>query len=133
MVDSNDIRTTVGRREVSRQDVLAWESRRADMVLAKFAARLGARGAEELQAGPTISELRGASLDTRREALAALKLRLGHAGVYAVLKRELALSERLARISARVSRARPSTRLPGSRPPAYRRIASRSGSATLSW
>lgn len=107
MVDPKDIRAiVVGERAVSRQEVLAWESQRADVVLAKFAKRLGVRGVDELQVDPAIGELRGASLETRREALTALKIQLGHAGVYAILKHELALSDRMARISQRVSRGK---------------------------
>ncbi|WP_336083013.1 hypothetical protein [Nocardia sp. SSK8] len=101
-----DIETTIGRREIPREQVLAWESRRADAVLGKLAARLGARGFGELLTGSSPGDLRGAPLAERRTALLAAKTQLGHAGIYAAFRRELALSERLARVGVAVSRGR---------------------------
>ncbi|UGT55267.1 hypothetical protein [Nocardia asteroides] len=106
MIEANDIRATVGEREVSRAQVLEWESRRADAVLAKFARRLGDRGVGEALSGVPGARARGGSLDERRAALGALKARLGHAGTYAMLKRELAVSERITRLGVAVSRGR---------------------------
>ncbi|MFE3442629.1 hypothetical protein ACFXNW_06345 [Nocardia sp. NPDC059180] len=73
MVDSIDIRATIGQREVSRAQVLKWESRRGDAVLAEFAARLGALGAGEVLPDLTIGQLSGAALDQRRSALTSLR------------------------------------------------------------
>ncbi|WP_306307730.1 hypothetical protein, partial [Nocardia araoensis] len=101
-----DIRATIGQREVTREQVLAWESRRADAVLTKFARRLGPLGAAEILPGHTIDQLRGAPLALRRSALLSLKTQLGHAGIYAMLKRELAVSERLTRAGVATSRGR---------------------------
>ncbi|MCP2275591.1 hypothetical protein [Nocardia amikacinitolerans] len=106
MVEVIEIRAIVGGKAVSREQVLAWESRRADAVLQKFAARLGRRGMAELMPDRTIDEVRGASLDVRRSESTTLKVRLGHAGVYAMLRRELALSERMTRIGVAASRGR---------------------------
>lgn len=106
MVDPNDIRATIGPREATRDQVLAWESRRADAVLSKFAARLGALGMGEILHDHTVSELRAASLDTRRSALLSLKAQLGHVGTYAMLKRELAISERITRLAVATSKGR---------------------------
>ncbi|KAF0846700.1 hypothetical protein [Nocardia caishijiensis] len=106
MIDPNDIRATIGQRVLTRDHVLQWESRRADTVLAKFAARLGALGAGEILHDLSIRELRGAPLEARRSALLSLKTQLGHAGTYAMLKRELAISERIARLAVATSRGR---------------------------
>jgi hypothetical protein len=106
MVDPSDIRAIVGQREVGREQVLEWESRRADAVLAKFAARLGPLGAGEILRDFSIAELRRAPLDVRRSALLSLKTQLGHAGIYAMLKRELAVSERISRLAVVMSKGR---------------------------
>lgn len=106
MVESIEIRAIVGEEAVSREQVRAWESRRADAVLKKFAARVGRRGIAELMPDRALDELRGAPLDVRRSALTTLKTRLGHAGVYAMVGRELALSERMTRIGVAASRGR---------------------------
>ncbi|MDT2007428.1 hypothetical protein FXW78_28335 [Rhodococcus opacus] len=106
MVESIEIRAIVGEERASRAQVQAWESRRAEAVLQKFATRLGRRGVVELMPDRTIEELLGAPLDVQRSALTTLKTRLGHAGVYAMLRHELALSERMARIGVAVSRGR---------------------------
>lgn len=106
MVDPIDIRAIVGAREVTRAQVLEWESRRADAVLTKFAARLGTLGFAEILPGTGIDQLRRAPLSVRRSALATLRTELGHAGVYAMLRRELALSERMTRAGVAMSRGR---------------------------
>ncbi|MGW5309284.1 hypothetical protein [Nocardia thailandica] len=106
MVEPKDIRATIGGRRIQRDQVLAWESRRADAVLAKFASRLGALGTGEILHDFSIRELAGAPLDVRRTALLTLKTQLGHAGIYAMLKRELAVSERITRLAVAASRGR---------------------------
>lgn len=80
MVESIEIRAIVGEERASRAQVQAWESRRAEAVLQKFATRLGRRGVVELMPDRTIEELLGAPLDVQRSALTTLKTRLGHAG-----------------------------------------------------
>jgi hypothetical protein len=106
MDDQIEIHATVGRQTVSRQQVLEWESRRTNAVLAKFAARLGARGVQEVLTDLEIEQLRRAPLEQRRSALLSLKTHLGHAGTYAMLKHELVLSERMARVGIAMSRGR---------------------------
>ncbi|WP_435591332.1 hypothetical protein [Nocardia sp. bgisy118] len=106
MVESIEIRAIVGADRVSREQVRAWEALRAAAVLAKFAARLGPRGTAEIMPDHTIDELLAAPLDVQRSALTALKIRLGHAGVYAMLRRELAVSERMVRVGVAMSRGR---------------------------
>jgi hypothetical protein len=51
-----------------------------------------------------ISNLVSRDLDMQRTALLALKTGLGHAGIYAILNRELAASERVARLAVAASR-----------------------------
>ncbi|MEV6063092.1 hypothetical protein AB0L62_24080 [Nocardia asteroides] len=106
MVDPREIRAILGAREVTRAQVLTWESRRADVALTKFAARLGTLGTAEILSDTTIAELRRAPLPVRRSALVSLRTALGPAGVYAMLGRELAISERLTRIGVAASRGR---------------------------
>ncbi|WP_278264378.1 hypothetical protein [Nocardia sp. AG03] len=106
MIDPSSIRATIGQRHIRREQVLEWESRRADAVLAKFASRLGALGTGEILHDTSMRELRGAPLDVRRAALLSLKSQLGHAGTYAMLKRELAVSERITRLAVAASRGR---------------------------
>ncbi|MGV9822607.1 hypothetical protein [Nocardia xishanensis] len=106
MVDPIDIRAFVGGREVSRRQVREWEARRAAAVLAKFASRLGRLATSELMHDATIGELLGSPLDVQRSTLTTLKTELGHAGIYAMLKHEVAFSERVARTSVAMSRGR---------------------------
>ncbi|MGW4125756.1 hypothetical protein [Nocardia sp. NPDC004711] len=104
--DHLEIRVVIGGERVSRDRVLAWESRRTRAVLAKFETRLGPRAFAELTPAHTAADLRHATLDRQRAALTTLKMRLGHAGIYAMLGRELAFSERAARIGVAASRGR---------------------------
>ncbi|MBF6468315.1 hypothetical protein IU427_24545 [Nocardia beijingensis] len=106
MDDSIDIRAIVGETRVSRDQVRAWESRRMKAVLARFAARLGDRAAAEIMPDTIPSRSARGPLDVQRSALTTAKMRLGHAGIYAMLKRDLALSERMARIGVAMSRGR---------------------------
>ncbi|MEV6657281.1 hypothetical protein [Nocardia fluminea] len=101
-----EIRTFLGQENVTRQQVRAWEARRAQAVLKRFSARLGRRGVAELRPDFTIGRALDAPLDVQREALTAMKTELGHAGIYAMLKRDLAISERMARIGVATSRGR---------------------------
>ncbi|MFE6925400.1 hypothetical protein ACFVAV_30605 [Nocardia sp. NPDC057663] len=106
MVDSIEIRTTLGAENITRDQVRAWEARRAESVLGKFASRLGPHAMAELLPDRTVDEVAGAPLDIQRATLTALKIELGHAGIYAMLKRDLAISERMARIGVATSRGR---------------------------
>jgi hypothetical protein len=106
MFDPNDIRAIIGQREAGRDQVLEWESRRAHAVLAKFAARLGTRGTGEILHDLSMRELCDAPLEVRRSTLLSLKTQLGHAGTYAMLKRELAISERFSRLAVATSRGK---------------------------
>ncbi len=90
---------------MSRTDVHRWESRRADAVLKKFASRLGSRALAEIL-DDRIDSIGAADLATRRSALLTIKSRLGHAGIYAMLRHEIALSERAARLAVAASRGR---------------------------
>lgn len=91
---------------VSRPEVERWERRRATAALTKFAHRLGSRAIAELLPDTTIESLLRADLSAQRAALVALKSGLGHAGIYAMLRHELALSERAARFAVAASRGR---------------------------
>ncbi|MGW4368870.1 hypothetical protein ACWEKT_24810 [Nocardia takedensis] len=106
MGESVAIRTFLAGGEVPRDQVRAWEKRRSEVVLTKLAARLGSRAFAELAPGTRLEDLLVAPLDTRRSALTSIKTRLGHAGVYAVLKRDLEISERMARAGVALSRGR---------------------------
>ncbi|MFD6394313.1 hypothetical protein [Nocardia sp. NPDC060259] len=104
MVESIEIRTRIGGENIARDQVRAWEARRAGSVLKKFAARLGTRAMAELMPARTVGDVSGAPLDVQRAALTTLKIELGHAAIYAMLKRDLAISERMARIGVATSR-----------------------------
>jgi hypothetical protein len=106
MDESLEIIATIGTSQISRQQVLEWEARRTRHVLKKLAARLGDRAARELAAESSIESLRTAPLDAQRVALTAMKVALGHAGMYALFKRELSVSERISRAGLAVSRGR---------------------------
>jgi hypothetical protein len=91
---------------VTRSEVQHWESRRATSVLKKFHRRLGPRAIAELLPGTPMASLLTADLDTQRAALVTLKTGLGHAGIFAMLRHELAASERTARLAVTASRGR---------------------------
>ncbi|MFF0496524.1 hypothetical protein ACFYU5_08985 [Nocardia aobensis] len=106
MTETVQIRATVGTQNATREQVCAWESRRATAVLGKLSTRLGHLGMNEIMPERPLQELHTASLDEQRSALTTLKTRLGHAGIYALLRRELAFSERTSRIGVAASRGR---------------------------
>jgi hypothetical protein len=83
-----DIVATIDGRSVARQEVLAWEARRA----AKVCGKLGIPASGDLKA--------------MREALVARKLELGRDALERQLGRELRLSARGGRVVAAVSRGR---------------------------
>lgn len=100
------IRTFIDGRAVSRADVERWEARRAKAVLQKFGSRLGSRAVAEILPDVDLKAVVDAGLATQRDVLCALKSGLGHAGIYAMLRRELAVSERTARLAVAGSRGR---------------------------
>lgn len=100
------IRTFINEREVSRSDVQRWEARRAKAVLSKLGSRLGRRAAAEILPDLDLEAVIDADLDVQWEALCALKSGLGHAGIYVMLRHELAISERVARIAVAGSRGK---------------------------
>jgi len=89
---------------VAYREVQQWEGRRATAVLKKMAIRLGARAFAELLPGRTLGSLSSASLDEQRAALLTLKSGLGHAGIYAMLRPELAVADHTARLAVKASR-----------------------------
>lgn len=93
-------------RECSLAEIREWESRRAANVLMRLRRRLGPRAAAELLPDLDPSTVATADLGTLRSALRAMKSGLGHAGIYALLARELWVSERVARVATTVSRGR---------------------------
>jgi hypothetical protein len=104
MTTHDAIDTYIDGRLVAASEVQSWESRRASAVLGKLTARVGKLGMSELLEGVDRSTLDVADAQAVRDVLVTLKLRLGHAGLYAILKRELAVSERIARIAVTASR-----------------------------
>lgn len=106
MTEPVEIRATVGEEKVSRAQVLGWEARRTKAVIGKLVSRLGPLGLTELLPDQTVDDVLRAPLDVQRHTLTAVKTRLGHAGVYAMLRHELAVSERMARVGVKASRGR---------------------------
>jgi hypothetical protein len=98
------IDTYIDGRLVAASEVQSWESRRASAVLKKLTSRVGRLGMAELLPSVDLSTLDRADAPAMRDVLVTLKLRLGHAGLYAILNRELAVSERVARIAVTASR-----------------------------
>ncbi|UGT44103.1 hypothetical protein LTV02_12240 [Nocardia yamanashiensis] len=105
MTKNTEVRAIIDGRTISRDQLRAWESRRNRAVLGKLAHRLGPRAMAELTPDP-LERILAAPLDVQRTTLTAIKTGLGHAGILAMLKRELELSDRVARTSVAVSRGR---------------------------
>jgi hypothetical protein len=91
---------------VSRTDLDKWEARRVSAVLHKFQSRLGKAAMAELLEGTDVRPVFVDDLQSQRTALAQIKMRLGHAGVYALLKQELWLSDRAWHVAVALSRGR---------------------------
>ena len=104
MTTHDAIDTYIDGRLVAPSEVHGWQSRRASAVLKKLTSRVGKLGMTELVPGVDLSTLDATDAQAMREVLVTVKLHLGHAGLYAVLKHELALSERIARIAVAASR-----------------------------
>lgn len=90
----------------SHAELEKWEARRSSAVLHKFRSRLGKTSMAHLLGGSDFRTLLTSDVDTQRAALAQVKMRLGHAGVYALLKRELWLSDRAWHLAVVLSRGR---------------------------
>lgn len=106
MLPDPAIHVVIGEQSVSRHQVQEWETRRATKVLKKFASRLGHRAVAELLSGSDVGPLLRADLNQKRSALLTLKAGLGHAGIYAMLRKELTVSERVSRLGVAASRGR---------------------------
>lgn len=101
-----DLSAIIGNQRIDIAAIRQWESKRAAIVLAKFSHRLGRRALTELLPGIDVESLRTAGLADQRSALVDIKTGLGHAGIYALLRPELAASERLARLAVAAGRGR---------------------------
>lgn len=106
MTTQSAITTFIDDKAVARSDVQRWEAGRAKVVLKKFVSRLGTRAIAEIAPDLNTDTVLTANLDTQRAALVTLKTGLGHAGIFAVLRRDLATSERVSRIAVAASRGR---------------------------
>jgi hypothetical protein len=104
--ESPNVTAIIDGELVTRSEVERWESKRATSVLKRFARRLGPHGFAELLPGAALPSLLAADLDAQRAALITLKTGLGHAGIYAMLRHELTVSERTARLAVAASRGR---------------------------
>lgn len=104
MTTNDAIDTYIDGRLVAPAEVRSWESRRASAVLKKLTSRVGKLGMADLLPGVDLAVLDTTDVQVVRDVLVAVKLHLGHAGLYAILKHELALSERIARIAVAASR-----------------------------
>jgi hypothetical protein len=104
MTTHHAIDTYIDGRLVAPSEVQSWESRRAWSVFKKLTSRVGKLGMAELVPGVELSTLDSTDAQAMRDVLVTVKLNLGHAGLYAILKHELALSERIARIAVTASR-----------------------------
>lgn len=100
------IAATIDGKVVPRSEVQKWETRRAKAVLKKFASRLGPRAIAEIAPDLDFAATLTADLNAQRAALLTLKCGLGHAGVYAMLRRDIVASERIARSAVAASRGR---------------------------
>lgn len=106
MTMQSTITSFIGDKPVTRREVQQWESRRAGAVLEKFVSRLGRRAIAEIAPHLNVDTVLTAGLDTQRASLLTLKTGLGHAGIYAMLRRDLAASDRISRVAVAASRGR---------------------------
>lgn len=109
MTDRGGITTFIEDRRVASDRVLAWEERRLGIVFRRLATGLGARAMVELLPRASLEDVLRAPIAEQRETLATVKARLGHAGTYALLRRELAVSELTSRAAVVASRGRTAT------------------------
>ncbi|MDA2893347.1 hypothetical protein PDG61_20705 [Mycolicibacterium sp. BiH015] len=87
-------------------EIQRWEAHRALRVLARLRRRLGHRAVVELLPDVDGVALTGADLTSQRAAIRAIKTGLGHAGIYALLQRDIAITERAARLAVTASRGK---------------------------
>ncbi|MFW0795096.1 hypothetical protein AAFP30_14890 [Gordonia sp. CPCC 205515] len=106
MVTTNDIQAFISGDEIATAELRRWEAKRTRTVLKKFRRRLGIQGMAEVLADRTIDDVLSQPLTTQRSTLAAMKVRLGAGGVHAMLKNELVMSERIARMTVAMSKGR---------------------------
>lgn len=106
MTEQDGIRTFINGRRIPPDQVRAWEERRLRAVFRRLASGLGPRATAELSPGLPIADVLRAPIDVQREALTAMKTQLGHAGIYSLLRRELAVSELTTRATVAASRGR---------------------------
>lgn len=104
MVQPTDVQVYLGGEAVSRSAVQRWESSRAKAVLRKLGSRIGSRGMAEILGDSGLGAMAGP--EAQRAALVKLKSGLGHAGIYSILARDLAVSERVSRLAVRASGGR---------------------------
>src|SRR6201999_675257 len=104
MASDPTITATLNGTGVSRAKVQRWEARRAKAVLKKFTSRLGLLAIAEIAPDLDPPAVLRADLPTQRAALHDLKIGLGHAGTYAMLRHEIAVSERITRATVAASR-----------------------------
>jgi hypothetical protein len=106
MASEPNITATLDGTAVSREKVQQYETRRAKAVLRKFISRLGPLAISDIDPDLDPAAVLRADLDTQRAALLILKTGLGHAGLYAMLRREITASERISRAAVAASRGR---------------------------
>jgi hypothetical protein len=106
MAFEQTITATLNGTAVSRDEVHRYEARRAKAVIKKFVSRLGPLGIVEIAPDLDPATVLRADLRTQRDYLLDLKTGLGHAGMYAMLRREIAVSERITRATVAASRGR---------------------------
>jgi hypothetical protein len=106
MTSSSSISAIIDGKPATHVEVRRWEAHRASAVLKKLASRLGSRGVAELLPDVAFDVVLNSDLDAQRAALVTLKTGLGHAGIYAMFRHELAVSERAARLAVAASRGR---------------------------
>lgn len=87
-------------------EIQRWEAQRARHVLARLRRRLGNRAVVELLPHVDVATLAGADLTSQRAAIRAIKAALGHAGIYTLLQRDIAITERIARLAVTASRGK---------------------------
>lgn len=103
MVFTPVITATVNGSVVSRDTVQRWEARRATAVLTKLFSRIGGLALAEIAPDINPTWVLGADLRTQKAALLTIKTGLGHAGIYALLRREIMISQRLSRAAVTAS------------------------------
>jgi len=106
MTARDAVDTYIDNRLVAPSRIERWESRRASVVLEKLTSRVGTLGMAELLGGVDLAAVDTANSSAMRDMHVTLKQRRGHAALYGSLTRELAVSERVARLAVRASRGR---------------------------